>query len=86
MNFYKYLACFSLVAIAVFAVLAGALNQDEGWYLYAAKLVGEGKKLYGDFFFTQGPIMPLFYSKFNWVWENFGIIGARIFTLILGVL
>ena len=86
MKIYKYLACFALAAVAVFAVLAGSLNQDEGWYLYAARLVGEGKTLYGDFFFTQGPVMPLFYSKFNWIWENFGILGARVFTLTLGVL
>ena len=86
MKIYKYLACFALAAVAVFAVLAGSLNQDEGWYLYAARLVGEGKTLYGDFFFTQGPAMPLFYSKFNWIWENFGILGARVFTLTLGVL
>ena len=53
---------FSVVAAAILAVAAvwlGALNQDEGWYLYAANLVSEGKMLYRDFFYTQGPLLPL---------------------------
>ena len=53
---------FALFASAVMAALAvwwGALNQDEGWYLYAAQLVGAGKLPYRDFFFTQGPALPI---------------------------
>ena len=48
---------------AVFAVWWGAVNQDEGWYLYASRLVGEGKLPYRDFFFTQGPVLPMIDRK-----------------------
>jgi hypothetical protein len=52
-------ACFGFAA-----VWFGALNQDEGWYLYAAQSVCEGKMPYRDFFYTQGPVMPYVYSVF----------------------
>ena len=79
-----------MLAVGAFAVLGGAavwmggLNQDEGWYLYAANLAAEGKMLYRDFFYTQGPKMPAFYKSFAWVWGTWGLLGARIFTLTLG--
>ena len=82
---------FWLLAVGACLVLGGAsvwmggLNQDEGWYLYAANLLAEGKVLYRDFFFTQGPGMPGFYRAFTWVWESWGLLGARVFTLILGL-
>ena len=41
-----------------------SLNLDEGWYLMAAKLVGEGRELYIDFSYTQGPVMPYAYNLF----------------------
>ena len=86
MKVYAALASFAFVVLAAFAVWFGGLNQDEGWYLYAAQLVGEGKMLYRDFAFTQGPMMPKFYSSFAWVWANGrGLLGARIFTVGLGL-
>ena len=85
MKVYAALAGFAFVVLAAFAVWFGGLNQDEGWYLYAAQLVGEGKKLYKDFAFTQGPMMPEFYSSFKWVWAaGRGLLGARIFTVLWG--
>ena len=78
------LAVFAFAVLGVAAVWLGGLNQDEGWYLYAANLCAEGKMLYKDFFFTQGPEMPNFYKAFTWVWESWGLLGARVFTLILG--
>jgi len=83
---------FLLLAVGAFLVLGaaavwlGGLNQDEGWYLYAANLVHEGQKLYRDFFYTQGPLMPKVYSSFTWIWTNGGLLGARVFTLFLGAL
>ena len=78
---------FSAVAVlGAAAVEMGGLNQDEGWYLYAANLVAEGKTLYRDFFFTQGPVMPWVYSRCVWIWKSFGLLGARCFTLGLGIL
>ena len=78
------LAVFAFVVLGAAAVWLGGLNQDEGWYLYAADLVAEGKMLYRDFFFTQGPEMPSFYRAFTWVWGAWGLLGARVFTLALG--
>ena len=78
------LAVFAFAVLGAAAVWLGGLNQDEGWYLYSAKMAAEGKMLYKDFFFTQGPMMPKFYRLFTWVWGNWGLLGARVFTLILG--
>jgi len=66
------------------AVWMGGLNMDEGLYLYTANLVAEGKTLYRDFFFTQGPMLPYAYSTLTVIWKTWGLLGARIFTLTLG--
>ena len=86
----KRLFIFAVLGVIAFAILAGAavslggLNQDEGWYLYAARLVGEGKLPYRDFFFTQGPVMPIVYSAAVAVWRSAGLLGARVLTMLLG--
>jgi len=86
MRVYAALAIFAFAVLAAFAVWFGGLNQDEGWYLYAAQLVGEGKMLYRDFAFTQGPLLPKFYKSFAWVWaDGRGLLGARIFTATIGL-
>ena len=84
MKWYIGLATFAFAVLACASVWFGGLNQDEGWYLYAANLVAEGHVPYRDFFFTQGPVMPVVYSAFTWVWRNWGLLGARIMTLVLG--
>ena len=78
------LAVFAFVVLGAAAVWLGGLNQDEGWYLYAANLVAEGKMLYRDFFYTQGPFMPRFYESARCIWDTWGLLGARILTLTLG--
>ena len=85
MKRYCILAAFGFACLAAAAVWMGGLNQDEGWYLYAANLVAEGKMPYRDFFYTQGPMLPIVYSAFAWIWKSFGILGARIFTLAIGL-
>ena len=82
---YKALGGIAFAVLAFAAVWMGGLNQDEGWYLYAAQLVGEGKMPYRDFFYTQGPLMPVVYSAFAFVWRDFGILGARVLTSVLGL-
>ena len=85
MKRYMALAGVAAVILAFVAVCLGGLNQDEGWGLYAAQLVGDGKKLYRDFFYTQGPLLPVIYSAFSWTWtEGQGIVGARMLTLAIG--
>ncbi len=86
MKRYWFFAAFGFACLVAAAVWLGGLNQDEGWYLYAANLVAEGDVPYRDFFFTQGPILPEVYAHFVWVWQKFGLLGARIFTAMLGAL
>ena len=64
----------------------GELNQDEGWYLYAARLVSEGELPYVDFASTQGPVMPFVYSLAQPLVARWGVLGGRLFTLFLGAL
>ena len=76
---------------AAFVLYAGAiwfgnLNQDEGWYLYAARAVAEGRMPYRDFFFTQGPVMPHVYGAFVKLWSPHGVLGGRVLTACLGFL
>ena len=78
-------ALFSALVLCAVALWFGALNQDEGWYVYAAQLVAEGLLPYRDFFFTQAPVMPVVYSAFDCVWEAFGLLGARVLTLGFGL-
>lgn len=64
----------------------GSLNQDEGWYLQAARQVNEGALPYRDFAFTQGPVAPYVYA---WAWKRFspdGVGGGRCLTAGLGLI
>jgi hypothetical protein len=63
----------------------GDLNQDEGWYLYAARQVAAGRLPYADFAFTQGPLMPFAYvPALPWV-DAWGVAGGRLYTAVLGL-
>ena len=74
-------AAFVAMCVAVLAVWWGGLNQDEGWYLYSARLVGEGRLPYRDFFFTQGPVFPFIYS----VMPVHGLLSGRIVTVCVSL-
>ncbi len=63
----------------------GDLNQDEGWYLYAAKQVTEGNVLYRDFMFTQGPALPFVYGVLFPIIEKFGVAGGRLVSALFGL-
>ncbi len=63
----------------------GELNQDEGWYLYAARLAAEGQQPYRDFAFTQGPVFPAVYAWAQPAIDRYGLMGGRIFTGLLGL-
>ncbi len=80
------LVAVSSLTLYAFAVWFGNLNQDEGWYLYAATRVAEGAVPYRDFFFTQGPMMPYVYGLFIKLWHPYGVLGGRVFTVGLGLL
>lgn len=71
--------------LAAANLLFGELNQDEGWYLYAARLVREGDLPYRDFAFTQGPLMPIAYALLFGAVERWGVGGGRAVTALMGL-
>ena len=79
-------------ALALYVVLGAAnlhfgdLNQDEGWYLYAARQVHDGALPYRDFAFTQGPMLPFVYSMAQPLVDRWGVAGGRLFSLLVGFL
>ncbi len=89
-RFWMILSAFGCLCVALglagFALVFGNLNHDEGWYLYAAQRVHEQIWPYRDFFFTQGPVMPVVYGALADLWSPFGIVGGRLMTLFFGVL
>ena len=68
-----------------FSIWFGNLNQDEGWYLYAARQVAGGATVYRDFFFTQGPLMPHVYGLLAGLWSPYGVLGGRLMTVFFGL-
>jgi len=64
--------------------LMGDLNQDEGWYLYAARLVYEGKLPYVDFAYFQPPLLPYIYGLPQALLGP-GILTGRLTSLALGL-
>jgi len=77
-------AALSVLGLYAVALWFGALNQDEGWYLYAGRLVSEGQIPFVDFASTQGPIMAYVYALAQPLVRLFGVAGGRLFTAVLG--
>lgn len=72
-------------ALLVANLFLGNVNQDEGWYLYAARLVSEGQCPYRDFAFTQAPLLPLVYAWIQpWI-QAWGLGAGRAFTALLSL-
>ena len=80
------LAGLAALALYGFALWFGNVNQDEGWYLYAARSVSSGATPYRDFFFTQGPVMPYVYGWLSGLWAPHGVLGGRLLTAGFGLL
>jgi len=72
-------------ALLVINAYRGELNQDEGWYLYAARLASEGRMPYRDFAFTQGPVMAFTYALARPLVTASGLLGGRLFTVALAL-
>ncbi|HIE11362.1 MAG TPA: hypothetical protein EYP62_07075, partial [Kiritimatiellae bacterium] len=91
MNSRRVIPWILLSSIVIWAVLAtanillGELNQDEGWYLYAARLTAEGHLPFRDYAFTQGPVFPLVYSLLDPIVRRHGVLGGRVCTALLGL-
>jgi hypothetical protein len=62
-----------LVALGLAALLipigrVRLIDGDEGYYLQAARLVSEGKRIYTDFFYPQMPFGAHVYAAWFWLW------------------
>jgi len=68
----------------------GQVNADEGWYLYASKLVFEGQLPYRDFAYTQMPLLPYVYGVPQIIqpsifWGRLTSILLSMGTLVLSI-
>lgn len=86
----RILRALPLVAALVLATgtvvvsLTRFIARDEGFYLYAAKLILHGQIPYRDFFLPQMPLMPYLYagwfSAFGTSW-----VAARLFAALIAI-
>ena len=68
--------------MGIFFILYGRINADEGWYLYASRLVYEGQRPYQDFAYTQTPLLPYVYGILQTIFAP-SIYWGRITTFAL---
>jgi hypothetical protein len=78
-------AAIGCVALYAASLIFGDLNQDEGWYLYAGRLVTQGRLPYLDFASTQGPLASMAYALAQPLVDRWGVGGGRLFTALLGL-
>ena len=82
------LAIVAVVAVVLYGlaslgfVVRGRLNADEGWYLYAGRLVWRGELPYRDFAFTQMPLLPYVYGVLQVLHASLYV--GRIVSFVLG--
>jgi hypothetical protein len=74
----------AFLAVSAFFGVYRELNLDEGWYLWAARLVYEGQIPYRDFAFPQAPLMPYVYGFFRLIGGQ-GLYQGRLTTWVLAV-
>jgi hypothetical protein len=75
------LVLYTLIGIAY--VARGRVNADEGWYLYAARLVYHGKLPFEDFSFTQMPLLPYVYGPLQILSPSLRL--GRVVSLLFAV-
>lgn len=74
------------LTLAGIALWWAPLNQDEGWYLMAARRVSQGQMPYRDFAFTQAPLFPYVFQFSQGLIKHLGLLGGRLFNLFWAVL
>lgn len=75
---------FGIAAQLVFFVLYRRVNLDEGWYLWASKLVIEGQLPYRDFAYTQAPLLPYLYGLAGQI-IGYSLYAGRALTALLAL-
>jgi len=78
------LALAAILGLGYMNLWHGNLNQDEGWYLNAAREVAAGERPYRDFGYTQAPLLPFVYAPITPLVEQHGLLAGRLFTQLLG--
>ena len=78
---FHWLSALAVVEVCVFT-LFGSVNRDEGWYLYASRLVYQGKLPYRDFAYFQPPVLPYIYGLPQWLFGPSLLVG-RMTSLAL---
>ncbi len=73
-----------LAAQLAVLIFVRRINLDEGWYLWAGKLVYSGKLLYADFAYTQTPLLPYIYGAAQQILGD-GLLAGRLFTVVLAL-
>jgi hypothetical protein len=71
----------TFVGMIAWLLVYRQVNLDEGWYLWASKLVYEGKLLYRDFAYTQTPLLPYVYGLNQRLFGE-GLIQGRLLTAL----
>jgi 4-amino-4-deoxy-L-arabinose transferase-like glycosyltransferase len=74
-----------LLAVAAVALATAwwrPIDGDEGYYAAAARLVGEGRVPYTDFFYPQAPLVPVVYAPVVQV-AGPNLHALRIFSALL---
>lgn len=68
----------------LFLFIFRQVNLDEGWYLWASKLVYSGQVPYRDFAYTQTPVLPYVYGL-GQLLLGAGLYQGRLITLACAV-
>jgi hypothetical protein len=58
------------------------LDEDEGYYALAAKLVSHGKTPYVDFWYPQAPLMPYVYGGWQRVFQESWYVARGLSVLL----
>jgi hypothetical protein len=67
--------------VGYFTITFAQLNSDEGWYLYAAKQVYQGQRLYQDFAYSQMPLLPYVYGLGLLFWKS--MYAGRLISFLI---
>ena len=79
--------CLAVILAVWFLILAltRRVDADEGYFLYAARMVLEGNLPYRDFFYPQMPLMPYLYATLLWPTGGVEWVPARIAAACIAV-